>query len=180
MIGAFGTQIDLMSLIGLERLMFFGSSKPVIGRASLIINLARDQVFDFVGHSFFENYTKWSPEVQKLELMEGEAIAVGTLMRQVRVDHGHKSESTFKVSEFDPPRKICFDGVSNAYRCIYEFEEDGAQPETTKLTFTFEFPELELMLRPFEKLVRVAVQEGANRTARNIQGLIENQSGDRK
>ena len=169
MIGAFGTQIDLMSLIGLERLMFFGSSKPVIGRASLIINLARDQVFDFVGHSFFENYTKWSPEVQKLELMEGEAIAVGTLMRQVRVDHGHKSESTFKVS-----------GVSNAYRCIYEFEEDGAQPETTKLTFTFEFPELELMLRPFEKLVRVAVQEGANRTARNLKGLIESQSGHRK
>ena len=160
--------------------MFFGSSKPVIGKRSVLINLARDHLFDFVGHSFFKNYPNWSPEVVKLELIKGETMGLGTLMRQVRIDHGHKSESTFTVSEFDPPRKISFVGVSNAYRCIYEFEEDGTRPEATQLTFTFEFPELELMLRPFEKLVRVAVQEGANRTARNIQGLIENQSGDRK
>jgi hypothetical protein len=160
--------------------MFFGSSKPVIGKASLVIDLARDQVFDFVGHSFFVNYPRWSPEVVKFELIEGETMAVGTLMRQVRIDHGHKSESTFEVSEFDPPRKISFAGVSNAYRCIYEFEEDGTESRATKLTFTFEFPELELMLRPFEKLVRVAVQDGANRTARNLHGLIESQSGRRK
>jgi hypothetical protein len=44
------------------------------------------------------------------------------------------------------------------------------------LTFTFEFPELELMLRPFEKLVRVAVQDGAERTVRNIKGLLEKEA----
>ena len=152
--------------------MLFGSSKPVVGRASIVIDAERDAVFQFVGFSFFENYPKWSPEVIKLEKLEGDGIGLGTLMRQVRQDHGHKSESTFLVSELDPPRKITFSGVSNAYRCIYEFEEEGS---ATKLTFTFEFPELEMMLRPFEKLVRVAVQEGASRTARNLKGLIESQ-----
>jgi len=155
--------------------MLFGSSKPVTGKYFVVINAAREEVFEFVGVRFFENYPKWSPEVTKLEMVEGEGIAVGSLMRQARVDHGHKSESTFVVSELEPLRKITFTGVSNSYRCIYEFDEEGSSGEKTRLTFTFEFPELEMMLRPFEKLVRVAVQEGASRTARNLKGLIESQ-----
>ncbi len=156
--------------------MLFGPSKPVIGKASVVVDVPREQIFQFVGESFFENYPRWSPEVIKLEAVKGEGIALGNVMRQVRVDHGHKSESTFKVAELDPPHKLVFEGVSNAYRCIYEFEEEGELGEATRLSFTFVFPELEMMLRPFEKLVRVAVQEGASRTARNLKGLIESRS----
>jgi hypothetical protein len=156
--------------------MLFGSAKPVIGRASGIIRRPPDEVFKFIGEDFFANYPRWSPEVIKLQQVAGEGIQVGSQIRQVRVDHGHKSESTFRVTDYHPSRKMAFSGVSNAYRCTYEFEEPAGQTGCTRLTFTFEFPELELMLRPFEKLVRVAVQDGAERTVRNIKGLLEKEA----
>jgi hypothetical protein len=43
----------------------------------------------------------------------------------------------------------------------------------TRLTFTFELRRIDLMMRPFEKLIRVAVQDGAERTVRNLKRLIE-------
>jgi hypothetical protein len=156
--------------------MLFGSSKPVIGKASTIVHRPADEVFRFIGAEFLENYPRWSPEVVELRKLSEGPVQVGSLLRQVRVDHGHKSESTFKVTDFLPNRRLAFNGVSNAYRCIYEFESPEGHDEVTRVTFTFEFPELEMMLRPFEKLVRIAVQDGADRTVRNLKGLIERET----
>jgi hypothetical protein len=44
------------------------------------------------------------------------------------------------------------------------------------LTFVFELKRFELFMRPFEKLIRVAVQEGSERVVRNIKGLVERES----
>jgi hypothetical protein len=44
---------------------------------------------------------------------------------------------------------------------------------STRVTFTFELPKLELFMRPFEKLIRVVAQDGAERTVRNLKRLIE-------
>jgi hypothetical protein len=44
----------------------------------------------------------------------------------------------------------------------------------TLLTSTYKLLELELFIRPFEKLIRVAIQEGAQHTVSNTKGLIEN------
>lgn len=156
--------------------MLFGSSKPVIGKASTIVHRPVDEVFRFIGAEFLENYPRWSPEVVELRKLSEGPVRVGSLLRQVRVDHGHKSESTFKVTDYLPNRRLAFNGVSNAYRCIYEFETPDGHDEVTRVTFIFEFPELEMMLRPFEKLVRIAVQEGADRTVRNLKGLIERET----
>lgn len=155
--------------------MFFGSGKPVIGKASAIIQRPLEEVYRFIGEDFFENYPRWSPEVVELIRLSDGPIQVGSVLRQKRIDHGHKSESTFRVTDCVPCQLLAFDGVSNAYRCIYELAQAPGSPEATRLTFTFEFPELEGFLRPFEKLVRVAVQDGADRTIRNLKGLIERQ-----
>jgi hypothetical protein len=45
--------------------------------------------------------------------------------------------------------------------------------ERTRLSFAFELRQLDLYMRPFEKLIRAAVQEGAERVVRNIKGLVE-------
>ena len=156
--------------------MLFGSSKPVIGRASAIVRRPVDEVFRFIGDDFLVNYPRWSPEVIELRKLSEGPVRVGSLLRQVRVDHGHKSESTFKVTDYLTNRRLAFNGVSNAYRCLYEFESPEGHYEVTRVTFIFEFPELEMMLRPFEKLVRIAVQEGADRTVRNLKGLIERET----
>ena len=156
--------------------MLFGSGKPVVGKASTIIHRPVDEVFEFIAVQFLSNYPRWSPEVVKLEQISKGPIEKGALLKQARVDHGHKSESTFRVTDYEPNRRFAVSGVSNAYRCIYDLAQPETNPESTLVSFTFEFPELEGFLRPFEKLVRIAVQDGAVRTVRNLKGLIEREA----
>ena len=153
--------------------MLFGSKQPVVGKASAVVRKPMDEVFQFIGEGFFNNYPKWSPEVVELKPLSQGPVAVGALARQVRVDHGHRSESTFAVTDFQPNRRIAFSGVSNAYRCTYELESADTPTPATRVAFTFEFPELELFMKPFEKLIRIAVQDGAERTVSNLKGLLE-------
>lgn len=149
-----------------------GNKGPVVGKASVLINAPPEAVFRYVGVDFFQNYAKWSPEVLQLEALTQGPVGVGTEARQVRVDQGHKTESRFRVTAFDLNRKLCFEGVSDPYRCVYEVQpiEGG---HGTALYFTFELSELKPFMRPFEKLIRSVIQEGAERTTRNLKRLIE-------
>lgn len=153
-----------------------GESSPVVAKASIVINRPADEVFHFIGGNFFVNYPRWSPEVQELKQISPGEVKVGTRARQVRVDQGHRSESIFAVTSFLPGQRVCFEGVSNPFRCDYELKLNPAEPSFTRVTFTFELPKLELFMRPFEKLIRVVVQDGAERTVRNLKRLIEAES----
>ena len=127
--------------------------------------------FNFIGNDLLINYPRWSPEVKELEKLTDGPIKSGTLCRQVRIDQGNRSESTFKVKFFDIGARICFEGVSNPYRCDYVIESVNALD--SRITFIFELLSLDLHVRPFEKLVRIAVQDGTERTVKNIKKLIE-------
>tara|TARA_R110002073_G_C9411077_1_gene575305 strand:+ start:460 stop:927 length:468 start_codon:yes stop_codon:yes gene_type:complete len=143
----------------------------VAGEASAIIQSPCDKIFDFIGTNLLVNYPKWSPEVRELEKLTDGPVKQGTLCRQVRVDQGNRSESTFKVKVFESGSRICFEGVSNPYRCDYIIE--SVNSEDSRVTFKFEMLNLELHMRPFEKLIRIALQDGTGRTVRNIKKLIE-------
>lgn len=149
-----------------------GDNSPIVAKASIVIARPADEVFQFIGHEFFRNYPKWSPEVKELAQISPGEVSLGTRARQVRVDQGHRSESIFGITAFSPCERICFEGISNPFRCDYELKSSpGAS--TTRVTFTFELPKLEMFMRPFEKLIRVVVQDGAERTVRNLKRLIE-------
>jgi len=162
--------------------VFLGPSKPVVGKASGIIRKPVDEVFRFIGEDFFNNYPRWSPEVRELKRLSDGPVGVGTMGRQVRVDCGRRSESDFKVLEFQCNRRAIFAGVgragdasgSGAFKCTYDVSDARLSTPCTRVVFTFEIPELELFMRPFEKLIRVAIEEGAESTVRNIKRLIEN------
>lgn len=145
--------------------------KPVVGKASTVIQESDNKLFNFIGHELLSNYPRWSPEVRELEKLTDSPLGLGTLCRQVRIDQGNRSESTFKVVIFEPNKQICFAGVSNPFRCNYLIE--SRDQHSAQITFTFELLSLELHMRPFEKLIRIAVQDGAERTVRNIKRLIE-------
>ncbi|HRQ05145.1 SRPBCC family protein [Nitrosomonas halophila] len=147
---------------------------PVVGKASTEILCPTDIVFSFIGANLLTNYPRWSPEVRELEKLTEGDVAQGSLFRQVRVDQGNRSESTFKVTAFKPVTRICFEGVSNPYRCDYVLEVVDAN--TTRLSFTFELLKLEMHMRPFEKLICFAVQDGTERTVRNIRKLVESEA----
>lgn len=142
----------------------------ITAKAELVVFEAIEAVFRFVAVDFVANYPRWSAEVVELEPLSEGPVAVGYQARQVRVDQGHRSESIFAVSELEAPRRVCFQGVSAPYRSLYEFADLSS---STRLSFTFEIASLEGRLRPFEKLVRIAVQDGATRTVRKLKLLIE-------
>ncbi|MBS0485103.1 MAG: polyketide cyclase [Proteobacteria bacterium] len=144
---------------------------PVVGKASVIIQSPSDKIFDFIAHDLLINYPRWSPEVKELEKLTDGPVKLGTVCRQVRIDQGNRSESTFKVKIFEEGARICFEGVSNPYRCDYVIE--AINVADSRVTFVFELLSLDMHVRPFEKLVRIAVQDGTERTVRNIKKLIE-------
>jgi hypothetical protein len=131
-----------------------------------------EQVFRYLGDSFFENYPKWSPEVKELNQIGDQPMGHGVTARQVRVDRGHRSESKFRITLYEPNQSLAFTGISDPFHCTYEIQDEGREG-LVKLIFTFELLEMKVFMRPFEPLIRIAAQHGAERTVRNIKNLIE-------
>lgn len=93
------------------------------------------------------------------------------MAREVTLDRDITTESTFRIAEFNPPKIVELEGVSDPFRSIYALEEAGVA--SISLIFSFEIRELELFMRPFKKLVRAALQEGAQQTVENLKQLLE-------
>lgn len=137
--------------------------------ASTVIARPPQDVYAFIS-DLPRNYRRWSPEVVQLQFHTQGPIRVGSTARQVRVDQGRRTETTFRVSAMEPGRQVSFVGTSNPFRVEYLMDP---VPTGTRLTFVFELGRLEFFMRPFEKLIRMAVQEGSERVVRNIRTLVE-------
>ncbi len=150
----------------------FGSKEPVIGKARILIECSPADIFRYLGDGFFENYPKWSPEVVELECITDGPVKLGTIARQVRIDQGRRTETRFKIDVYEPNKRLGFAGISDPFRCVYELEDKNSGT-SAELAFTFELTEIQMVMRPFEKLIRVVIQEGAERTVRNLKRLTE-------
>lgn len=159
-------------MFNLGSMLNLGSTEPVIGRASTTVECSNTELFQYIGDGLFQNYPKWSPEVKELEQITPGPVQLGTVGRQVRVDQGRRSESRFKISDYDMGERLTLVGVSDPFRCSYELQVIDSD-RLTKLTFTFELLELLAVMRPFEGLVRAAIKDGAGHTVQNIKRLVE-------
>lgn len=144
----------------------------VKARANILIDRDQHKVYAFIASGFFDNYGRWSPEVKRLEALTPGPLKVGSRMRQVRVDQGRRSESVFRVTAMEAPTRIEFAETTDLFRTSYRIDAAGPQ---SRLFFGFELRRIELYMRPFEKLIRVAIEDGAQRVVHNIRGLIERQ-----
>lgn len=147
----------------------------ITAKADVLIFEKVEPVYRFVALNFVANYPRWSAEVMDLKPLSTGPVRLGYQARQIRVDQGHKTESTFEVAELDLLKRVSFQGITAPYRSLYEFE--NLSP-STRVTFTFELEKLEPRLRPFEKLIRIALQDGAKRTVRKLKLLIEKEMLD--
>lgn len=151
----------------------FEAHKPIAGEASVDIDKAVDQVFAYVGEHFFDNYPKWANEVIEFEPLDGNEVFVGAKAKQIRKDNDAEVESVFAITEYQPKTRLTFQGLTEPYKHCYVLEASQADcDQPTRLTFRFEFLELELFMRPFEKLIRCAIEDGAETTVENIRNLI--------
>jgi hypothetical protein len=153
------------------KMLGIGGAKPVAGQAEDVVNCPITTAYDFVGLGFFQNYPKWCPQVVELEQLSPPPVGQGTKGRQVTRDRGIDSESTFEVAQFRPAQTFEIMGLTEPFRSSYEFKNEGGG--ATRIVFTFELKEVDLVMRPFQKLIRSALQEGAIQTMENIKQLLE-------
>lgn len=95
---------------------------------------------------------------------------MGSRARQVRVDQGRRSDTCFRVDALEAPHRVRFVELSRKFVGEYTMSE---RDRRTQLRFEFRLQKLELYMRPFEKLIRMAIQDGSERTVRNIKLLAE-------
>lgn len=137
---------------------------------SIVINRSIADVYQFVAVDFFANYQKWSPEVCELEQLTGGGMRVGATGRQVRCDHGYRSEAYFRVTQMIPLRYLHFASLSKPdFEVRYMFEPVAG---ATRLTFDFQLSPPLTML-PFRRLVQYAITQGALRTVTNLQTILQ-------
>lgn len=150
----------------------FDSSSPISGEATVSIDKTIDRVFHYVGERFFDNYPKWAVEVVHFEPLEdNKIVSIGAKAKQIRKDNGAKIESVFEITDYEPCTRFCFQGINAPYKHTYLFEcDENTMP--TKLTFRFELLELDIFMRPFQKLIRTAIEDGAENVVENIKNLV--------
>jgi hypothetical protein len=145
-------------------------------QSSIVIARPVEDVFQFIAANFFKNYPRWSPEVEELEQTSAGPVKVGTTGRQVRRDQGRRTESTFCVTRYEPERYFSCDGTSQPpFRVMYNFEPLN---QATRVTFTFQLLEIDFFMRPFEKLIEMAIRGGTEKTVRNLKGLLEQEKNN--
>jgi hypothetical protein len=155
----------------------FDSSKPVAGEASIEINKSAHDVFSYIGEHFFDNYPKWALEVIDFEPLNGKEVFVGAKAKQIRTDNGAEVESIFQITDYEPNFKLIFEGLTAPYKHSYLLESNHHK-QPTRLTFRFELLELDIFMRPFEKLIRCAIEDGTENTVENIKNLITVETSD--
>ena len=107
-------------MFNLGSLLSLVSTKPVIGRASIVVECSSVEVFKFIGDDFFQNYPKWSPEVKELKQITPGPVKFGTMARQSRIDHGRRTENNFRVTTYEQNTRLVFAGITDPFRCIYD------------------------------------------------------------
>ncbi|MEQ1559457.1 MAG: SRPBCC family protein [Methyloglobulus sp.] len=155
-------------------MLHFDVSQPVAGKACIEINKPVTDVFRFVGEKFFDNYPKWALEVSDFKPLTGSGIFVGAKARQTRLEEDQKVESVLEVSEFEPAKKVVLTGVGAPFRHTYQFSGKEGQ-DVTELEYSFEIIGLEPFMWPFERLIRTAIEEGAENTVENIKYLMNDE-----
>jgi len=128
------------------------------------------QVFRFAADDFHHNYPRWSPEVEELTVLSQGPIEPGWTARQVRNDKGRRTEATFRVRNYETNRRITFEGISRPFFLDYRFEPIAEQ---TRVHLHFELKQLDLVWRPFKRVIAKSMQEIAERTVENLKTLAE-------
>ena len=137
---------------------------------SVLIHRDIEDVYRYIAVDFFDNYQRWCPEVCELEKVTPGDMQVGIIGRQVRCDHGYRSEAYFKVTRLEPQREIHFASLSKPdFNVCYRFEPVAM---ATQVTFEFKIKP-PLMGLPFRGRMREAMQQGGERVVANLQTLLE-------
>lgn len=91
-----------------------------------------EEVFAFV--SDFDNFTRWSTDVVRAELLNGRRVGVGTQARITRRALGQHFDMLFEMVHFEPPVCLGFKGemLGIPFRSGLRFEPADAGARVTQ------------------------------------------------
>ena len=80
-------------------------------------------------------------------------------------------QAFFEITEYQPHIKFIFQGITSPYKHIYSINYDSYN-KRSQLTFRFELLDIDVFMRPFQKLIRIAIEDGAESSVENIKQLL--------
>ena len=150
----------------------FHTENSAKAEAKITIKRTSEQVFDFVATDFVSNYPRWSPEIELVTALSDGPARVDYRLSLRRADSTDDTDYFLRVTVFEAPTHFSYESLSEPYQSHYYFS-DLQEAQSTQLTFEFQLDEIELVMRPFIKLIRTAMQEGVTQTVSNIKQLVE-------
>lgn len=154
-------------------------STTITGKATVQIDLPARDVFSFVGDHFFENYPKWALEVIEFEPLDGLKPKIGAKAKQKRHEQGQTVVTIFRITEFEPCKILGLEAINGEFRHRYTLEA-LTDSGPTVLNFSFQLLNVDMVLIPFEKLIRTAIEEGVRNSVENIKNLLFQEYTDNK
>jgi hypothetical protein len=94
------------------------SSNPTGGAAlithSIEINRSPDDVFAYLDE--YERHGEWQTEIVSTEVETAGSRGVGTRVKQIRKLGGRNQDTSYEVTEHNPPRRFAFRGTAGPVR----------------------------------------------------------------
>lgn len=128
------------------------------------------EVFSFIAENFFENHSKWDPDLLENTKLTDGPIGVGTEGRAVTKFAG-KQVSNFKITQYEPNERFVFINTSGpvALERSYFFKpsQDGAE-----VTFIFEMLPKTLMTKLAFPILKAVTEKRVHQNIRTLETLL--------
>jgi uncharacterized protein YndB with AHSA1/START domain len=100
---------------------------------SIEIDRPPEEVFAYLDQ--LERHGEWQPEIVSAKVETDGPVAVGTRVREFRKMGGREQDTSYEITEHDPPRKTSFRGFAGPVRpmgtIVVEPIGDGSKTRVT-------------------------------------------------
>ena len=136
---------------------------------SVQIDAAPEAVFAFITDT--SNARRWDSSLEEMEITSGGELAEGSTVREVRKSMGWRSETTYRINEFEQNRAMGWTTVSG------QFDGEGAitlEPGGggTRLTMQME-ASLPLLMKPMSLIFSPMMNRQVRKDLRRLKALVE-------
>ena len=125
-----------------------------------------EAAFAHIGAGFFENHSRWDPDVKKMTKASDAPVGVGTTGQEHRKVPGRTIVSDIRITEFEPPRRFGFESTSGPMRERVSWQLEPTSTGTrirTSLSFAARAPAMRLFAPVMRRMI-----------ARNVERNMEN------
>ena len=143
-------------------------------QSTVLIDAAPDAVWEVLNDT--DRWPEWIDFTEKVTYVSDESFREGTVYREIAGPGPLSSESEWRVTEFDPPRRQVHRSDLGIGKVVITFELDPADGYTrVHQTYDFEvLPQFRPLGWLLERLiVRWLIQRGVNRTLSGLKRVVE-------